>query len=231
MLARMPQRSGGSGRLPSMNSQRLTLITIVVAVLVVLAAVIVPRLTAQEAPASRATIDYDRQPRIGNPDAPVKVAVFFDFLCPHCASFSENEAPALVREFADSGKAAFYYMNFPVIDPAGRSRDLAILGECVYQQNNDSFFTIEPILMRAQNEIARNTSRAMELVVQYAPELDAAQLRSCVSSRATAEDVTKDEAAARQANVTGTPSVLVDGVLVPSPSLANISRAIEAAGR
>ncbi|MCW5819537.1 MAG: thioredoxin domain-containing protein [Trueperaceae bacterium] len=142
-----------------MNSQRLTLLTIVVAVLVVLAAVIVPRLTSSSA-APVATIDYASQPRAGSADAPVKVAVFIDFLCPHCAEFSENIAPQLLRDFADTGKAAFYYLNFPVIDPAVRSRYMAVLGECVYQQSNEAFVTLEPILMRAQNDIARNTSRA-----------------------------------------------------------------------
>ena len=212
-----------------MNSQRLTLVTIAVAVLVVLAAVIVPRLSPQSSPTVTADIDYASQPRAGDPDAPVKVAVFFDFLCPHCASFSENEAPQVVREYVDTGKASIYYLNFPVIDPAGRSRDLAILGECVYQQNNDAFFTIEPILMRSQTEIARNTSRALDLVLQYAPQLEAAQLRTCVSDKATASAVTADVAAARRANLTGTPSVLVNGVLVSNPTVANIGRAIETA--
>ncbi|MBX3141770.1 MAG: thioredoxin domain-containing protein [Trueperaceae bacterium] len=209
-----------------MNSQRLTLLTIVVAVLVVLAAVIVPRLTSSSA-APVATIDYASQPRAGSADAPVKVAVFIDFLCPHCAEFSENIAPQLLRDFADTGKAAFYYLNFPVIDPAVRSRYMAVLGECVYQQSNEAFVTLEPILMRAQNDIARNTSRALDLAIQYAPQLAADQLRQCVSGSETARDVTADEAAARQANLTGTPSVLVNGVLVSNPTVANISRAIE----
>ncbi|MBW7915820.1 MAG: thioredoxin domain-containing protein [Trueperaceae bacterium] len=214
-----------------MNSQRLTLVTIILAVLVVLAAVIVPRFTSGGAPAAKADIDYAAQPHAGDPAAPVKVAIFFDFLCPHCATFSENEAPQIVRDYVDTGKASLYYLNFPVIDPAGRSRDLAVLGECVYQQNNDAFFKLEPILMRSQAEIARNTSRALDLAIEYAPELDAAQLRTCVSTKATAADVTADETAARRANVTGTPSVLVDGVLVPSPTVAGIGRAIEAASR
>ncbi len=189
-----------------MNSQRLTLLTIIIAVLVVLAAVIVPRLTSTKGPETVASIDYSVQPRLGNPDAPVKVAVFLDFICPHCASFSENEAPTLVREFVDTGKASLYYLNFPVIDPAVRSRYLAELAECVYQQSNDAFFKLEPIWMRAQNELARDTSRALDLA-------------------------RVDEAIARQANVTGTPSVLIDGVLLANPSIANIRSAIEAAAK
>ncbi|HRN19125.1 MAG: thioredoxin domain-containing protein [Trueperaceae bacterium] len=214
-----------------MNSQRLTLLTIIIAVLVVLAAVIVPRLTSSKQPAAVATIDYSAQPRLGDPDAPVKIAVFLDFLCPHCADFSENEAPTIVREFVDTGKASLYYLNFPVIDPAVRSRYLAVLGECVYQQSNDAFFKLEPIWMRAQSQVARDTSRALDLAVEYAPELDAAQLRTCVSTSATADAVRTDEAIAREANVTGTPSVLIDGVLLANPSLANIRSAVEAASR
>jgi len=214
-----------------MNSQRLTLLTIIIAVLVVLAAVIVPRLTSSKQPEAVAGIDYSAQPGLGDPDAPVKIVVFLDFLCPHCASFSENEAPAIVREFVDTGKASLYYLNFPVIDPAVRSRYLAELGECVYQQSNDAFFKLEPIWMRAQSQVARDTGKALDLAVEYAPELDAAQLRTCVSTSATADAVRADEAIARQANVTGTPSVLIDGVLLANPSLANIRSAVEAASQ
>lgn len=210
-----------------MNAQRLTLVTIVLAVLVVLAAVVVPRLTTGTK--TTTAIDYAKQPHAGDPQAPAKIAVFFDFLCPHCASFSEEIAPAIMRELVDTGMASLYYLNLPVIDPAGRSRDLAILGECVYQQNNAAFFTVEPILMRSQGEIARNTSRALDLAIEYAPELSAEQLRSCVATRATAAAVTSDEEVARQAQLTGTPSVLVNGSLVSNPTLANIRRAVEAA--
>src|SRR5690606_3140895 len=101
------------------------------------AAIIIPRLGGGGT-AEAASIDYDSQPVAGSRDAPVKVAIYFDFLCPHCATFSETVTPILKREFVDDGTAAIYFLNFPVID-AVLSRNLAMVGECVQRQGNDGF--------------------------------------------------------------------------------------------
>lgn len=211
-----------SGRLRSMNPQRLTLITIVIAVLVVAGVLIAPRLGGA---AASGEIDYAAQPVAGSPDAPVKVAVFFDFLCPHCASFSETVTPIIKREFVDTGTASLYFLNFPVVD-AARSRALAVLGECVYQQDNDAFIELEPIMLRAQNELG-NIGRATDIALTYAPTLDEATLRTCVNESQTADAVDADVAATRTFGLTGTPSVIVNGTVVSNPTLANVRRAIE----
>ena len=61
-----------------MNPQRLMMISVAVVILVIAAFAIVPRLTAGSATGQ---LDYASNPRYGNADAPVKVAIFFDFLC------------------------------------------------------------------------------------------------------------------------------------------------------
>jgi len=50
-----------------MNSQRLTMISVAVVILVIAAFAIVPRLTATQASGD---IDYGANPRLGSPDAP-----------------------------------------------------------------------------------------------------------------------------------------------------------------
>lgn len=211
-----------SGRLRTMNPQRLTLITIVIAALVVAGVLLAPRFGGA---AATGDIDYAAQPVAGSPDAPVKIAVFFDFLCPHCATFSETVTPILKREFVDRGTASLYFLNFPVVDPV-RSRSLAVLGECVYQQSNDAFVELEPIMLRAQSELG-SVSRATEIALTYAPALDGDALRTCVNEAQTAAAVDADVAATRTFNLTGTPSVVVNGTVVPNPTLDNVRRAIE----
>src|SRR5690606_15792297 len=118
------------------QSQLMTIGTVVVVALILAAAIIIPRLGGGSATA--AAIDYDSQPVAGSRDAPVKVAVFFDFLCPHCATFSDTVTPVLKREYVDDGTAAIYFLNFPAID-AVLSRNLGMVGECVQRQGNDGF--------------------------------------------------------------------------------------------
>lgn len=215
------------------NTKNLTIVTVAVVAVILLAAIIIPRLGGSTAVAS-AALSYASQPVAGSPDAPVKVALFFDFLCSHCAAFREDVTPVLKREFVDTGKAAIYFFNFPVIDPV-ISRSMGMVGECVYQQSNDAFLTIEPVLLRSQSALAglgtnaAITARAVGLALEYAPALDAAGLNTCVTESATGPAVDADAAIARTLQLGGTPSVLVDGVLVSNPTLANVRRAIESA--
>lgn len=208
-------------RLWVMNPQRLMMISVALVVLVIAAFAIVPRLTAGSATGE---LDYASNPRLGDEDAPVKVAIFFDFLCPHCATFSETITPVLEQEFVQDGTAALYFVNFPVVNPVV-SRDIAMVGECVFQQGNEQFLTIEPIMMRAQRDL-RSRADAVDMALAYAPDLDGGQLRDCVSSSEAADAVAADVAAASAFNLTGTPSVIVDGKVVSNPSIANIRTAI-----
>ncbi|HZJ09322.1 MAG TPA: thioredoxin domain-containing protein [Trueperaceae bacterium] len=208
------------------QSQLMTIGTVVVVALILAAAIIIPRLGGGGGgTAVAASLDYEAQPVAGSRDAPVKVAVFFDFLCPHCATFSDTVTPVLKREFVEDGTAAIYFYNFPVVDPV-RSRAMAIVGECVQQQGNDGFITIEPILLRSQRTLS-TTDRAIELALQYVPALDAESLRTCVDDTQTAQAVDADIAAARELGLTGTPAVLVNGELVANPTLANLRSAIQ----
>lgn len=204
-----------------MNSQRLTMISVAVVILVIAAFAIVPRLTATQASGD---IDYGANPRLGSPDAPVKVAVFFDFLCPHCASFSANTTPVLEQEFVNDGTAAIYVLHFPVVHPIV-SRDVALVGECVFQQGNDIFTQLEPVLMRGQQSL-RSRADAIDMALAYAPDLDGGALRDCVASTEAADALAADVAAANQLRITGTPSVAVNGQLVANPTLANLRQAI-----
>lgn len=53
--------------------------------------------------------DLAKEPRIGNPDAPVRIVEFFDYGCPHCREF----APMIDRVLEDDkGKAVAYFMHF-----------------------------------------------------------------------------------------------------------------------
>jgi len=197
------------------------MISVVAVVLVIAAFAIVPRFMAGSASGE---IDYAANPRLGNADAPVRVAIFFDFLCPHCATFSDQITPVLQQEFVDTGVAALYFMNFPVVNPVV-SRDVAIVGECVFEQSNDAFIALEPIMMRAQSNL-RSRADAVDFALAYGPDLDGGALRDCVASPEAAAAVSADVAAAGAFNINGTPSVVVDGRLVTNPSLANLRTAI-----
>lgn len=205
-----------------MNSQRLTLISFAVLLVVVGGLALWPRLTG----ADKVELNLAVQPVMGEIGADAQVAIFFDFLCPHCATFSDSITPIIEREFVRTGKAAVYFVNFPVMDPV-ISHNLARLGECVYQQNNDAFMAVERALMRSQAQI-RNLDRAMQIAKEFAPGIDHNLLDECYTTNATRDAVLEDVKAANGLNIRATPSVVVNGEHVDL-NITAIRNAIEAA--
>ena len=205
-----------------MNPQRLTLVTVVVAVLVVAGILIVPRLGGTEA----VDLDVTGQPAIGATDAPVTMVVFEDFRCPGCQNFELNVMPGIRRDYVDGDRVRVVYMNLPVLGPA--SEYVARVGECVFAQSNDAFWEMKTPLYRAQTELADNR-RALELALTYAPAVDAAQVDACMADPASLEAVRADSATATELGLRSTPSVVVNGVAVATPSADAVRAAIDAA--
>lgn len=205
-----------------MNAQRLTLITVAAAVLVVAGILIVPRLGGGEA----AELDVAGQPAIGPAEAPVTLVVFEDFRCPACQNFELNAMPDLRRDFVDTGRMRVVYMNLPVLGPA--SEHVARVGECVFRQSNAAFWEMKTPLYRAQAELD-NARRTVELALTYAPGVDAAAVDACLADPSSLDAVRADTAVAASLGLRATPSVLVNGVQVATPSAAAVRAAIESA--
>jgi len=206
-----------------MTPQRLTILTVALAVVAVAAILIAPRLGSQAA-----ELDLANHPRFGSPEAPVTIAIFEDFRCPACGQFDATVLPSIKREFVDAGQASLVFVHFPVLGPA--SEHVARIGECVYQQSNDAFWDMKSPLYRAQGELD-SARRAEELALTYAPGIDEATFRACLASDDSLQRVRDDRAIATELNLRGTPSVAVNGAPLASATVAEVRRAVEAALR
>ena len=67
---------------------------------------------------------------VGNASAPVKVAVYWDFLCPYSKKFEEESFPILLR-YAKEGKVALYIADYLIHPEAYKLHQLA---HCIYQK-------------------------------------------------------------------------------------------------
>src|SRR5207302_9035889 len=60
----------------------------------------------------------------GRSDAPVTVYEMSDFQCPYCRAFAITTRPSLEREYAQTGKVRFVYIN-PTLTTVHRTRPAA----------------------------------------------------------------------------------------------------------
>ena len=78
-------------------------------------------------------------PYRGDPDAPVIVYEYSDYLCPFCGRHTNETMPALLDQFARTGKVKFVFKDFPIeaLHPTADFGHLAAI--CVAEQGAPVF--------------------------------------------------------------------------------------------
>lgn len=136
---------------------------------------------------------------LGDPDAPITIVTFEDFLCPHCQNY-QSTVDAFVEEYVRAGKAQIEFRFYPLVDRR-YSTAFAKTAECVAAQAPSRFWDAHDLLFefaRRQNldDVAAKAARLLEL--------DAVALEACLER---AIQFLVDTRLAQSAFVAGTPAV------------------------
>ncbi|MBT8398777.1 MAG: DsbA family protein [Gemmatimonadetes bacterium] len=145
----------------------------------------------------------------GDPDAPVTVIVFGDYLCNHCGAFSLRERPRLEEEYVNTGKARLVFYDF-VLNPAPEVGAFlaARAARCAGDQSR--FWEFHDRLYRSQVTWAMERDK-LAVFEEYgeAVGLDGGEFKACLNSDRYAQEVSANWELARALNLGGTPAVLV----------------------
>ncbi len=156
---------------------------------------------------------------LGNPNAPVTVREFSSFSCPGCADFHRNIFPALLPAI-ESGAINFVYVPLQtgsVANPEGAARTAICAGEQgMFWEMHDVLFFWHETYANSAFQDSRIRTGVNEL------GLDSGEFNSCFRSNSTDAVLTS----ALAEGVGSTPSVEVNGVLLPSATLDAINDAI-----
>jgi protein-disulfide isomerase len=231
----MPHQSSKSTKQPQNRVQKLTIITGVVVILIVVSVIVYQQWSANNPPGSVSgessgsdPFRLEKQPSLGSSEAKVKVVEFGDYKCPACKRFSDEIFPRIREEFIDTGKIEFYFINFQFIAPDSVTAGIA--GECVYRQSEAAFWQFHEALYTNQGEESQRwatPSTLLRLAREHAPGLDYAALETCISKTQYEADVKEDEKLGSRAGVTGTPSIFVNGKIVQRWTYDGLKAAIE----
>ncbi len=198
-----------------MNPQRLTLITAAILVLGIFGFIIFNRARPTEQPvqvvADLSKLSYEGQPALGDPNAPVKLAMFEDFKCPACKNFEEIVWPKIERDYIDTGKVQAFFIYQQIIP---NSTVAGIASECVLEQNPDLFWDYKTIVYRSQGNEAQDwatASKMVELAKTYVPDINADELNTCIAEDRHKAKVEADTDMGIAIGVEGTPSLFING--------------------
>lgn len=223
--ARLPQMSKQEKRKAEQEQQKqktriliISTIALVVIIFVGLFMLAAKDSSKKDASAKPVEFNYSELPRLGKEDAPVKIVEFGDFKCPACAQFTGVIKPQIVQEYVNQDKAAFYFVNMAFIGADSTTASLAALS--VYHQNSDAFWTYYDALYTNQGEEKKEWATTDFLVSLAQKEnlpIDFDLLRKDIEDKTYYSELQSDIKLAKDADVTSTPTVFVNGLKVEEP--------------
>jgi protein-disulfide isomerase len=147
----------------------------------------------------------------GGPGKALEIVEFADLQCPHC-----KEAQSTIDQIAKDFPAAHVvFQLFPLVDIHPSAFSAAAYGVCVQKQSNDAFFPYAAGVFDTQDGLTPATE---EIILKGAVKragLDADAIAACAATPATKAIVDADIKLAEDAGVDQTPTLSVNGRLIP----------------
>ena len=146
----------------------------------------------------------------GLDDAPVTIYEMSDFQCPICRTFFNDYWPAIEKDYVETGKVKFTFLNLPLISIHPNAAEAHEYAMCAAAQ--DQFWDMHDRLFETQEAWgpARDpTPRFIDLTEQLG--LDQAALTQCVESGSVRGLIATEVQMAFQNQLTGTPTFIIEG--------------------
>jgi protein-disulfide isomerase len=167
---------------------------------------------------------------LGDPNAPVLIEVYADFQCPACRIYSEEVEQKVVTDFVATGKAYYVFRQWPFVDTNSmlkESQQSANASMCAAEQGH--FWEYHDMLFANQTgeNVGDFTDKRLTAFAE-ALKLDMGQFNTCFKANEYKEQITADFQGGKQRGITGTPSVLVNGVEVMPGYIPTYEKLVEA---
>lgn len=158
----------------------------------------------------------EKQPMLGDKNAPVKVIEFSDYKCPACKSWNEKNFASFKKEFIDTGMVQFYMINFPFLGPDSIE---AVAAESIYQQDPDKFWEFKEKLFANQgieSKVWATEKFLLKFVKENIGGINQQQFEKDLKAHTYLLDVKEDFKISAANGIYSTPSFIVNGTQVGS---------------
>ena len=161
----------------------------------------------------------------GSPDAPVTVIEASDFQCPYCRVFWEETLPLLQREYIDTGKIRFIFLNLPLPSLHPNATAAHEFAMCAAVQNR--FWQVHDLLYEHQAAWAGlGDPSAYFYQLADSAALDRDRLAQCFD-QGLVRDLIQTEAEQNfRAGLRSTPSFVIEGGRMPGAQPIDVWRPI-----
>lgn len=95
-------------------------------------------------------VKTEGSPYIGNPSAPVTMAIWFDYQCPFCKQFELETVSKLYTEYVQTGKLRIVFKDFQFLGPD--SETAGLFARAMWEAYPDRFYEWYVAMTEAQDE-------------------------------------------------------------------------------
>ncbi len=159
---------------------------------------------------------------LGDPAAPVTLIEYASLSCPHCAQFHATVLPGLKADWIETGKLFYVYRDFPLNAPALWA---AMAANCL---EGERYFAFIRQLYANQGSWL-NADDTVEALFEYAKLAGFSRERfdECVNDESELNRIiSRIEYAQQTYDISGTPTVILNGEKVQPASYEELSEMI-----
>lgn len=176
------------------------------------------------------SVKIDGQPFIGDPNAPITLAYWFDYQCPACQYNENNLITPLVAEYVKTGKVKVIFKDFAFL--SADSQTLGITARAVWEAYPDKYYAWHKVIFDNQGEERTGwaTKEVITSLTQKVPGIDVTVIDSLIAKNSLKYQkmIDEDKAEGASFGVNATPSFIIsDQLIVGVPQYVQLKNFIE----
>ena len=152
-------------------------------------------------------INEEGIPYIGDPDAPIVIAEFLDYTCPHCMNYAPT-VEELIEEYARTGQVLIELYPIPAQGRAPSSTNAARAALCAGAQGG--FWEFHDELFRVHSAENAGAFSSLDKIesIGNAVGLDGAEIRACVNTNTPEAGLRVTQRLASEYQAFSTPTIM-----------------------
>lgn len=176
-------------------------------------------------------VSSDKSPFVGDPNAPVTIAVWYDYQCPFCKMYELNTLEQVYENYVKSGKVKIVYKDYQFLGED--SMTAGLFARAMWEAYPDKFHDWHKAVMNAQDAEHGGFGdlESIKILTATIPGVDVARVEKLMNDNKTAylAAMEADRAEGAKFGINGTPGSIVGTTLLSgAESYARVSGLIEA---
>lgn len=157
------------------------------------------------------------EPFIGNANAPVTIAYWYDYQCPFCKRNEQETMPQIIKDYVDTGKAKIVFKDYQFL--GDDSQTLGKVSRAVWETVPSKFYQWHKAVF--DNSGTENTgwatkNKILSIITGVLGAADAQKIMALAEKNATAyqKEMDADRAEGTAMGISGTPGSIIGKQLI-----------------